>query len=321
MSDDQRMVLERIAQLMADGLDAAMGQGVELGLHGHFDDHEVTNRPLPVRALVVEFSGGLSDCIIGLTSMREEPARSAVTAAALEIAKGFGVDADITPPVAHEFAERDDALEQLEALVGEPTVHFVTPVGDMLIIVGSGLVSAVDHVLNPPRMSASASVGDEFTELGYITDVPVAQDPVYASSNPLAARSAGDPSAQSSTGDGGDWFGVDAPGPAGAYQRTAAENAAAAALSEGAQRWSSLLSGVEVEISAELGRTSMPLGDVASLVAESVLTLDQVVDEPIRVFVNGAPYATARLVVVDGEYGIEIVDVMESAALRERIAA
>ena len=77
-----------------------------------------------------------------------------------------------------------------------------------------------------------------------------------------------------------------------------------------------LLSGVEVELSAELGRTDLALGDITSLAADSVLTLDQIVDEPVTVFVNGTRYATARLVVVDGEYGIEILEVVEQAAVR-----
>jgi flagellar motor switch protein FliN len=82
-----------------------------------------------------------------------------------------------------------------------------------------------------------------------------------------------------------------------------------------AEAWASLLSGVEVELSAELGRTDLALGDITSLTSERVLTLDQLVDEPVLVHVNGTPYATARLVVVDGEYGIEILEVMDQSAL------
>jgi flagellar motor switch protein FliN/FliY len=82
-----------------------------------------------------------------------------------------------------------------------------------------------------------------------------------------------------------------------------------------ATRWTELLSGVDVELSAELGRADLPLGDITSLDGDSVLTLDQLVNEPVTVYVNNTPYATARLVVVDGEYGIEILEVFDQARL------
>jgi flagellar motor switch protein FliN/FliY len=81
------------------------------------------------------------------------------------------------------------------------------------------------------------------------------------------------------------------------------------------------LSGVEVELSAELGRTDLTLRDITSLATESVLTLDQLVHEPVSVYVNGTRYATARLVVVDGEYGIEILEVVEQDVLVSTLAA
>ncbi|MCW2923322.1 MAG: fliN [Thermoleophilia bacterium] len=107
---------------------------------------------------------------------------------------------------------------------------------------------------------------------------------------------------------------------AGAVAETASANVAAAELPEfvdvdPAARWTQLLSGVEVELSAELGRMDLALGDITSLAADSVLTLDQLVTEPVGVFVNGTRYATARLVVVDGEYGIEILEVVEQPEL------
>src|SRR5690606_23097525 len=100
-----------------------------------------------------------------------------------------------------------------------------------------------------------------------------------------------------------------------------ANAAAALEQQQAADRWTQLLSGVEVELSAELGRADLPLGDITSLSSESVLTLDQHVHEPVDVYVNGTRYATARLVVVDGEYGIEILEVVDQGTLVESLAA
>ena len=101
---------------------------------------------------------------------------------------------------------------------------------------------------------------------------------------------------------------------ANAVASTSVPAAGTAATSPEGQ-WTQLLSGVEVELSAELGRADLALGDITSLASESVLTLDQLVDEPVTVFVNGTRYATARLVVVDGEYGIEDVYLSVPATL------
>ena len=107
---------------------------------------------------------------------------------------------------------------------------------------------------------------------------------------------------------------------------TAMTNVAAAELPSFTEqsatgRWTELLSGVEVELSAELGRADLALRDITALAAESVLTLDQMVNEPVSVYVNGTRYATARLVVVDGEYGIEILEVVEQEFLPVPLAA
>jgi len=98
------------------------------------------------------------------------------------------------------------------------------------------------------------------------------------------------------------------------FAATAAANALAAAPAS--RHWEQMLSGVDVDVSAELGSASMRLGDITSLVRDSVLTLDQLTDDPVRVYVNGALFATARLVVVNDEYGIEILEVYDSTAAR-----
>ena len=76
-----------------------------------------------------------------------------------------------------------------------------------------------------------------------------------------------------------------------------------------------------MELAAELGRTDLSLGEVAGLVDDSVLLLDASVDEPLVVTVNGTPYATARLVVVDDEYAIEILAVHGAESLASSLAA
>jgi len=67
---------------------------------------------------------------------------------------------------------------------------------------------------------------------------------------------------------------------------------------------------VRVRVSAELGRTHLPIGDVLNMPPGSVVQLDRLPTDPIDVLVNGRPYASARLVLVDGEYAVQIVKLM-----------
>lgn len=60
------------------------------------------------------------------------------------------------------------------------------------------------------------------------------------------------------------------------------------------------LAGIPVRLSAELGRSRMPTAQIVGLPTGAVVELNRQADEPIDLFVNGRPFATGRLVVVDG---------------------
>jgi flagellar motor switch protein FliN/FliY len=68
-----------------------------------------------------------------------------------------------------------------------------------------------------------------------------------------------------------------------------------------------LLSGIRVRVSAELGRARLPIARVANLPAGSVVVLDRAPSDPVDVLVNGTPFAQAKVVLVDGEYAVQIL--------------
>jgi flagellar motor switch protein FliN/FliY len=76
----------------------------------------------------------------------------------------------------------------------------------------------------------------------------------------------------------------------------------------------SSLRSVKVRVSAELGRSRMPIGQVVNLPPGAVVSLDRGVNDPIDVLVNGRPFAEARLVLVDGEYAVQIVKIAPQLA-------
>ena len=71
------------------------------------------------------------------------------------------------------------------------------------------------------------------------------------------------------------------------------------------------LAGIPVRVWAELGRARMPSAQVVGMPAGAVVELDRSADEPIDLYVNGAHFATGRLVVVDGtDWAVRIEHVL-----------
>ena len=253
-----------------------------------------------------------------------------------------------------EYESMEIAAEQCDAMFLEAMYTMDLPTGDVCMILGTGLLeSAACFELgesDPHAREAVRIAVNAFEPTPVPTARPVVVDqladdapPVPIAVRPIEMVDEVDerPASDSTTSPDEDAIAAyearlaaqeRADQEAAHADRVARAAAEAAALNAGTSpapaasvdptHWAELLSGVEVEVSAELGRTDLALGDITALDSESVLTLDQMVKDPVTVFVNGTPYALARLVVVDGEYGIEILEVLEqSVPLLSRLAA
>ena len=71
-----------------------------------------------------------------------------------------------------------------------------------------------------------------------------------------------------------------------------------------------LLRGVEMEATAELGRSRMTVNDLLSLRSGAVIELDRAAGAPADLFVNGRLIARGEVVVVDENYGLRITQVV-----------
>jgi flagellar motor switch protein FliN len=69
------------------------------------------------------------------------------------------------------------------------------------------------------------------------------------------------------------------------------------------------LTDVTVELTVEVGRTHMSLGETMSLGQGSVVTLDRLADKPVDLLVNGRPIARGEVVVIDEQFGLRITEV------------
>ena len=99
--------------------------------------------------------------------------------------------------------------------------------------------------------------------------------------------------------------------PAGAEAPATADYAGAAADLDGVfANPLSLLRGVEMRVTAELGRTRLPVSHVLDLGPGAVVELDRVAGSPVDVLVNGTVIARGEVVVIDEEYGVRITEIV-----------
>ncbi|MCW2921019.1 MAG: flagellar motor switch protein FliN [Thermoleophilia bacterium] len=338
------MLAETIGQAAADAASSAIGTNVDLGIATSGDPEEmVIGRPVPLRAIIVTYHRPLRDVMVFITSLKEEAVRPVIEAVATATITALDLP---TSPDQHgplgqfsiadavEYETSEEALEQVDALYLEATYGLELPTGEVQMVLGTGLLESaacfVHGIADPFATEAGflpagveLELGDSIGlsederrlelgdgQIGELADGALAFGGAGAATSGgveefdamLAAQERAEADAVAAI--------------AAQHAATARANVAAAELPSFAEqtptgRWTELLSGVEVELSAELGRADLALRDITNLAAESVLTLDQMVNEPVSVYVNGTRYATARLVVVDGEYGIEILEVVE----------
>lgn len=74
----------------------------------------------------------------------------------------------------------------------------------------------------------------------------------------------------------------------------------------------SLFGNIPVKVTLEVASAEVSLKDLLEIDANSVIQLDKVAGEPLDMKVNGAPFAKAEVVVINGNYGIRIVELYGS---------
>jgi flagellar motor switch protein FliN/FliY len=82
------------------------------------------------------------------------------------------------------------------------------------------------------------------------------------------------------------------------------------AESADAPRTLDLLLEVELPVSVSFGRARLPLRDVLKLTSGSIVELNRTVSEPVEVIVNGCVIARGEVVVVEGNYGVRIQEII-----------
>jgi len=74
------------------------------------------------------------------------------------------------------------------------------------------------------------------------------------------------------------------------------------------------LSAVPVDLSVEIGRARMTVGETLELREGSVVTLNRMAGEPVDLLVNGTPIARGEVVVIDEQFGLRLTCVLAATS-------
>ncbi len=69
---------------------------------------------------------------------------------------------------------------------------------------------------------------------------------------------------------------------------------------------------VSIEISVEIGRVTMPIGELLKLGEGAVVELNRAVTEPVDVMAQGVRIASGEVVVVDDRFAVRITEIVNA---------
>lgn len=231
-------------------------------------------------------------------------------AGALVLAQRLGLGSSARSSAAWPIDESDPVLSM--AIAGEPGSALVLAVNDevadqlladaprladafgaaMIAINGAAGTSltptTVARAQSPtPQLIAEIVDGDQLTAVvGLMLHSPTSGSGAPAPAAPVTAPTP--PAYQPVAFDGGS-------------SATSAHQAAPSSLT--------VLHDVELVVTAELGRTTMPVRDLLGLTPGMVVEIDRAAGAPIDLLVNGRRIAAGEVVVIDEEFGIRITEI------------
>jgi flagellar motor switch protein FliN/FliY len=71
-----------------------------------------------------------------------------------------------------------------------------------------------------------------------------------------------------------------------------------------------LLASVDTELSVVIGRSRLPIRELLALDPGAVIELDRRPGDPVEVLVNGTLVARGEVVIVEGEFGVRVVELV-----------
>lgn len=82
----------------------------------------------------------------------------------------------------------------------------------------------------------------------------------------------------------------------------------------GGQEHLDMLLDIQLPVTVSLGKADIPLRRLLQLQPGSILSLEKRIGEPVDLIVQGVPFATGDIVVVEDCYGVRIREILNTAA-------
>ena len=79
-----------------------------------------------------------------------------------------------------------------------------------------------------------------------------------------------------------------------------------------------LLLDVELELSAILGETNIPLKKVLDITKGTIIELDNKTTDPIKLLANGSEVAHGEVVIIEDNFGLRITDISKNSLSEEK---
>jgi flagellar motor switch protein FliN/FliY len=76
------------------------------------------------------------------------------------------------------------------------------------------------------------------------------------------------------------------------------------------------ISEIPMELSVEIGRTEMTVGETLALGVGMIVALDRLAGEPVDLLANGTPIARGEVIVIDDRLGMRVTEIIEAAGKR-----
>jgi flagellar motor switch protein FliN len=71
------------------------------------------------------------------------------------------------------------------------------------------------------------------------------------------------------------------------------------------------VSDIPMELSVEIGRTHMTIGETLELTVGSIVTLEREAGQAVDLLVNGTAIARGEVIVVDEQYGLRVTEILD----------
>jgi flagellar motor switch protein FliN/FliY len=221
-----------------------------------------------------------------------------------------------TLAVAHPVSATADALTEGQAV----TARFSGAAsGEVVVVVGQDLADALKEsplgeldltaAVRPALEAAARAFGPVVLDPGVVMEPGVALSALAAKDDAVAVPLVEGDQVRAVLALALSPWPTDEPGFANVARRDADPGLARGGLD--------MLHDVEMEVSAELGRTRMSVRELLSLTPGAIVELDRAAGSPADLLVNGRLIARGEVVVVDENFGIRITEIVAPGTERE----